>query len=239
MMALKLTNDRKTRAHKNQKNTFGLLPGNPSKGGSCPGATTGKGGCQHVADGKKNATCYVEPLMKAYTNVRKSLEHNTELVKNATEDELVELFYDMFAEFKRIETKRGRGDSLHFRHHWSGDMLNELYCRALKTAMLKFPEISFWTYTRSWFALPILSDVPNLTLYISADEVNLNQALKVYMDYTDNDNVSVAYMGEEKPEIKDLLMTACPVDNNKMALEEACQKCKLCLKGKPIFFKTK
>jgi hypothetical protein len=239
MMALKLTNDRKTRLHKTQKNTFGLLPGKPREGGTCPGATKGEGGCQYVAPGKKNATCYVVGLMKAYTNVRNSLQHNTDLVKKATEAELVELFSDMFAEFKRIEVKRGNGDNLYFRHHWSGDMLNKKYCRALKTAMLRFPEINFWTYTRSWFALSILSDVPNLMLYISAEKDNLKHALKFYMDYEDNPNVAFAYMGEEKPDIKGMRMIPCPVDNQKMALEEACQKCKLCLKGKTIFFKTK
>jgi len=237
--ALKLTNDRKTRGHKSQKNAFGLSPGLPSQGGTCPGATTGSGGCQHIADGKKTATCYVEGLRKAYTTVAKALQHNTDLVMKATEEELTELFCNMFQEFKDIEVKRGKIENLWFRHHWSGDMPDEKYCRAIKAAMLKFPEINFWTYTRSWFALPILHDVPNLVIYVSADAVNLNKALKAYLDYENSSNVALCYMGEEPPKIAGIKFVACPVDNGKMALEEACHKCKLCLKGKVVFFKTK
>lgn len=237
--ALKLSNDRKTRGHDKQKNTFGISPGLPEHGGTCPGATTGSGGCQYKAPGKKIATCYVEGLQKAFPSVAKVLKHNTEIVKNATEEELVEIFCVMFQEFKDAETKRGKVKDLWFRHHWSGDMMDEKYCRAIKAAMLRFPEINFWTYTRSWFALPILHDVPNLVIYVSADNANLNKALKVYLDYKDNPNVALCYMGEETPKIDGMKFTACPVDNGKMALEEACHKCKLCLKGKVVFFKTK
>ena len=235
--ALKLTGDRKTRGHKNQKNTFGLAPGHPSKGGSCPGATTGPGGCQNVPEGKKNPTCYVEGLQKAYKGVSNALKYNTELVIESTEEELVQLFCDMFAEFERIETKRGIIKDLWFRHHWSGDMMDEKYCRALKKAMAEFPHINFWTYTRSWFAVPILCDVPNLVLYISADADNFNQAIKTYLNY-EHTNVALCYMGEEKPNLNQRIIP-CPVDSGKMKLEEACHKCKLCLKGKPVFFKTK
>jgi len=240
-LAIKLTNDRKTRGHKNQKNAFGLLPGSPDGGGSCPGATTGPGGCQEVLPGKKNATCYVENLMKVYKGVALSLKHNTDLVKAASEDELVELFCDMFTEFERIERKRGILDELWFRHHWSGDMVDEKYCRAIKTAMARFPEMNFWTYTRSWFAVPILKDVPNLVLYISADKDNMNAALKTYMTHEgEGSNVALCYMGREKADFgKKLKLVACPVDNGKMELDQACHKCKLCLKGKPIYFKTK
>jgi len=168
------------------------------------------------------------------------LELNTLLMKGASYEKKVELLKAMFGDFLRLELKRGKQpeDDLNFRIHWSGDCYDVEYTEALREAMLAYPQLSFWGYTRSFFAVPILADVPNLTWYISADAVNKKEAVELYEQW--KDKVSLCYMGEAVPaDLKQHKLIACPVDNGKMELANACHKCRLCLKGKNIFFKTK
>jgi hypothetical protein len=236
---IKPASDRKTQAYPSQLNTFGTLPGDPRKGGTCPGATTAAGGCQEIKKGRKLPTCYVEKLMSAYKGVRTSLQHNTDLLLNANYDEKITLFLNEFLRFYDTEIKRNKVDQYLYRIHWSGDIPDEEYAQALKQAIIQMPHVGFWGYTRSMFSIPILASIPNLTWYISVDDVNKEQAMATYMEYKHHSNIEIAYMAKEKPVLEETRLIACPVDTGKKELNMACQNCMLCMAGKPIWFKTR
>lgn len=247
--------DRKTRAYKNEKNTFGLLPG---PNGSCPCATTGEGGCWNKPVGHRLHTCYVDSTMNCYHGVKGVLRHNTKLLMGATQQTMFHLLHH---EFDRFNTKH---DSLintdmwrrnpAYRLHWSGDIFSLAYAQALRDAMSFFPHIKFWCYTRSLFAVPVLCDVPNLSLYISADPCNLKQAAVCYDQYKSRgNNLNIAYMagedtfvekakyatGIKSRRILGMKLTPCPADAGKMQVDGACNKCRMCINGqKSIWFAT-
>jgi hypothetical protein len=232
---LKLSSDRKVRFYKTQQNSFGTLPGPPATGGTCPGCTDGIGGCRYAA--KKRPTCYVSALIDIYSGVRKILTHNTALLKSASLEEKKLIFDTTFKTFKT--KKRNAEPNNNFRLHWSGDSVDTDTAYALGASIRDNPEINFWGYTRSFNCVPILFDICNLKLYLSLDAVNLKEGIGVYNKYrlinSIKSNISMCYMGEENR----LNLTPCPVDTGKLALEEGCSNCTLCLHGEPVWFKTK
>jgi hypothetical protein len=232
---LKPSGDRKVRAYKNQKNTFGLLPGPAA---TCPGATTSEGGCAHVPAGRKLSVCYAARLVNARPNVRAVLEHNTKLLTQASGYEQQALLQYEFERFLQADIKkRPKEKERYYRLHWSGDIFSKEYANALASAMLAFPEISFWNYTRSFEWLQPLREVPNCVTYLSLDKCNSAEGTLTYrgLGYPE-DNMSLCMMSPLEPRSN---YTACPQDSGKLELEGACHKCKLCLKGKPVWFKTK
>jgi len=241
--------DRKTRAYDNEFNTFGLMPG---PDGSCPCATTGEGGCWNKPVGHRVNTCYVDRLMRCWSNLKKLLAHNTKLLMSSTQQEM---FKHLTGEFDRyVDTNSDRQQHPAYRIHWSGDIFSLAYACALKDAMSFYPFIKFWCYTRSLFAIPVLCDVPNLSLYISADPCNLRQAVDCYMKYKDKANtLNIAYMSDihdfnqrlkyilkvRTKSILDMQLAACPVDAGKLAIDGGCNKCRMCIDGKKsVWFKT-
>ena len=246
---MKASNDRKTRARTTQQNTYGLLPGLGE--GTCPGCTSEEGGCAYIAKGRKLPVCYVNKLMTAYPSVKGILQHNTDLLKKATKDKMTQVLDEHFKTFYKKEIKYEKlkdGDKISawYRLHWAGDLFSEDYADALVTAMLRNPNMMFWTYTRTFEHVHKFSKVPNLTLYISADAANIDEALacheqnKASFCTSTTATLGFCYLSKVKPKsIDSFYLLDCPVDANKMALEQACHKCKLCLKGKPIWFKQK
>jgi len=137
-------------------NTFGLPSG---KSYSCPGATSV---CEKV--------CYAGKLEKIYKGVKDVLLNNWDLLRNADQLEMEALLFQMIDEFDKDCVKRN-AEKL-FRIHWDGDFFNETYAHAWKNVILAFPAIQFWVYTRSDFAVPILTGIENLSLYFSTDDDN-------------------------------------------------------------------
>ena len=229
---LKPSADRKVWAYKNHRNTFGLLPG-PE--GTCPGATVGPGGCRAIT-GSGRPDCYVYKIMRIYKGVRRVLEHNTRLLQAADRDTMVRL---LNAEFSRFEqTGKGRVADK-YRLHWSGDIFSPDYAWALKAAMARHPGVSFWTYTRSFDQVQVFDDLPNLQLYLSLDACNEQAGLEAYKACR-RPTLHLCYMGDGNPgELAGEDFLECPVDSGHMALEGACHKCRLCLRGYNIWFKTK
>jgi hypothetical protein len=232
---LKPTADRKTWAYRGQQNTFGLLPGSPETGGTCPGATYGCAGCQSTPNGRKTPLCYVEKIMRGRKAVANSLAFNTELFKQSMYTEKVLLLMREFNRFWKTEKRRQKTDELWYRLHWSGDIPDPEYAHALREAIEAHPFINFWCYTRSFFSVPILAGLKNLQLYISLDDENKDEGLEVYRKFSDYENVQVCWMSETCPDG----FRPCPVDVGRKDLENACQECKLCLTGKPVWFKTR
>jgi hypothetical protein len=254
-MMLKSTSDRKTRCRDSQRNTFGLFPG-PGVHGTCPGATVGDCGCCAVQPGRKLPTCYVFGIIAAYPATGPALLHNTTLIRHANHTEKVRLLSAEFERFRRIELKQP-DPSLFYRLHWSGDIFDHAYAKALAEAMCAFPDITFWNYTRSfdrgvWLA----AHTPNLVQYLSIDHVNFNKGINAYIHrppatearlqiayMSATNDYSLRYANARKryrswPE-NPVILTSCPVDERKMPLPGACHKCRKCLEGKAIWFKTR
>lgn len=234
---LKPTGDRKTRSRSSQLNTFGLKPG---KDGSCPLATEGEGGCCNIREGRRLPTCYVYRLMNCYKGIRKSLEHNTELLKKSDEQGMEDILKHEFHRFLKAEEKAEPGSPHNYRLHWSGDIFNLKYARALRKAMDAYPGVKFWCYTRSFFSVPMLAGLSNLTLYLSIDRVNAEKGFKAYEENKKSGNVFFSYLSPEDPVIlRKHGYLPCPVDSGSMDLEGACHRCGLCIKGCNIWFKER
>lgn len=253
-ICLKPSCDSKVRFRKTQKNTFGLLPGIT---GTCPKATVGPGGCSHIAKGRKIPTCYVFRLMSCYKGVKPVLSHNTHLIKTADHKTKVQLLKKEFQRFKTAELKQ-KEPKLHYRIHWSGDVYDMNYAKALSEAMNAFPDIEFWNYTRTFDVATYLADnTPNLVQYLSLDPVNFEEGLQVFLDWMKSDpphsNLTICYMNktddfnerleslkEKHPEWSNYSprLMGCPVDEGIIPIEGGCGVCRMCLIGRPVWFKT-
>ena len=229
---LKPTCDRKTKFHNSQRNTFGLYPG-PKGLGTCPHATVGCGGCYEIKDGRKLPTCYVFRTMSAYKATAGVLEHNSKQIMTDSDTQL-ELLDAEFTRFEKAEKQR-EDPQLYYRLHWSGDIVDLDYACTLGEAIGRHPDITFWGYTRSLFAVPPLMDLPNLNLYISLDKVNFEAGIKWYRRYkSPKRRLSIALMADEEfyTEVKKktrMKFVPCPVDRGKMPTEFACSKCRACI----------
>ncbi len=201
-------------------NTFGLPSG---KAYSCPGATSV---CEKI--------CYAGKLEKVYKGVKNVLLNNWDLLRNADQLEMEALLYQMIDEFDKDCVKRN-ADKL-FRIHWDGDFFNETYTHAWKNVILAFPGIQFWVYTRSAFAVPILSNVDNLSLYFSTDDDNWQLASDLKRD----NGVKLAYLANNFAMGKERMLTIvnkaaipCPENAKKLPLisdkGSACVTCGQCV----------
>ena len=201
-------------------NTFGLPSG---KAYSCPGATSV---CEKI--------CYAGKLEKVYKGVKDVLLNNWEQLRNADQLEMEALLYQMIDEFDKDCVKRN-AEKL-FRIHWDGDFFNETYTYAWRNVIKAFPAIQFWVYTRSDFAVPILSDVDNLSLYFSTDDDNWQLASELKK----TNGVKLAYlannfaMGKERM-LKISVKSAIPCPENAKKLPlisdkgSACVTCGQCV----------
>jgi hypothetical protein len=241
---IKPTCDRKTRFYDSQQNTFGLMPG---RLGSCPGCTIGRGGCCEILPGRKTPTCYVNKTLSYSKAAKNVLQANTDLLKGSTEDQMFGILCAEFSRFALKETKRPSPSpwSKYYRLHWSGDIFSVTYAKALKRAMTVYPEIQFWNYTRSFFALKHLVGVPNLMQYLSLDAVNFDKGMEAYTRWCGEfgGRLSVCLMGTadlaEKLKVALPQTQDCPADVGLLPIDGACRQCQKCLRGIPIWFKTK
>lgn len=262
---IKPTCNRKTRAYKTQENTYGLLPGKTlwknEVMGTCPGATTGVGGCCHIKDGKKTPECYVYSTISAYPGVYPVLRDNTRLLQeagDAVQEELTKEF-TRFSENEHKRKEQNKPYSFNYRLHWSGDIFSEEYAKALRRAILAFPYINFWCYTRNMAAVPILNGIPNLNLYISLDPQNFDEGMLTYVENKDESpNLRLCYMSPvndfktrleafspkfigqnilrkflgSKPKSEKLIqfpVAICPADSGTAESEGCCHRCKMCI----------
>jgi len=204
-------------------NTFGLPAG---KNFSCPGATNV---CESV--------CYAGKLEKLFKGVKTNLLHNWELLKDADHDTMEALLMDMIADFKKDCEKKDAPKL--FRIHWDGDFFKDDYTFAWKHVILNNPDIQFWVYTRVASAAIMLKDIPNLSLYYSADADNIKEAVKLKQDYS----ISMAYLAKDfavgQSTLKEMIGKVgakCP--ENKKAIPlistkgSACVSCSLCVYNK-------
>lgn len=201
-------------------NTFGLPSG---KAYSCPGATSV---CEKV--------CYAGKLEKVYKGVKNVLLNNWDLLRNADQLEMEALLYQMIDEFDKDCEKRNAQKL--FRIHWDGDFFSPAYTVAWKNVIKAWPSIQFWVYTRSDFAIPILSDVDNLALYFSTDDDNWQLASQLKQE----NGVKLAYLANNFAMGKERMLSItvksaipCPENAKKLPLisdkGSACVTCGQCV----------
>jgi hypothetical protein len=240
MSGLILSKNSKTSYTPNHNNTFGLSYGLPENGGTCPGATTGNGGCCAIRDGKKRQTCYVAKITAIYKNVGNVLLSNTALLSGKTVEEMKNICRETIRNF----IDKNNGQNLYFRLHWSGDFFSEDYIIAWASVMKEFPQVRFWVYTRSYSHIDIapLVDVKNLSLYLSIDPINYAAGLKIFEKYKDvMPSLGLAWLGNDPPKDLPYKFIKCPetsgiVKNTKEA--GACSKCRLCVDNYKIRIKN-
>lgn len=233
MTSLKRSSDRKVTnavtASGNAKgfNSFGLPSGIAF---SCPGATSF---CEKI--------CYAGKLEKVYKGVRNVLMHNWDLLNGATYTHMVNLLSAMIAEFVDETDKqiaKGVNASYDFRIHWDGDFFSAEYAMAWSSVIKAYPDVNFWVYTRSFFAVPILAGIPNLSLYLSADKDNMAEAIKCAEE---NPGVFLATVADTfamaKADIPVQRKTyPCPENKKSIPLisekGSACIRCGICPNGR-------
>jgi hypothetical protein len=225
MPKLKRSHDRKVtiKATPNAKrsaiaNTFGLPSG---KQYSCPYATSI---CEKI--------CYAGKLEKMYTSVREVLLHNWNALCDADRYDMWAMLDTMILDFKsECDTT---GVEKLFRIHWDGDFFNTDYTWAWKVVIENHPDIQFWVYTRNPDAARALRDIPNLSLYYSADAENHEYA---------PEGVKVAYLADTFADAKRVMLSmtgkpgaSCPEQLKRIPLISekggACAVCRLCIDGK-------
>ena len=201
-------------------NTFGLPSG---KAYSCPMATSV---CETI--------CYAGKLEKVFKGVRATLLHNWELLKDADYLTMYTLIHEMITDFTKDCEKRG-ADKL-FRIHWDGDFFSEEYAEAWRDVICDFPDVQFWAYTRSSFAVPILKDIPKLGFYFSTDEANKELATELKSEH----GVKLAYLAKtfevgknDFKAIQEKAAVPCPENNKKLPMisqkGSACVTCSQCV----------
>lgn len=225
---LKLTDNRKTSFKKNHMNTFGLMYGLPQDGGTCPGATTGKGGCLDVRDGHKRQTCYMAKVTAIYKAVGNVLQANTDALKGKSVEEMEKVCSDTMDAF----IKKSKNVDLFFRLHYSGDFFSKDYAQAWANVIRKYPQVRFWVYTRSHDVIDPLLGIDNLTLFLSCDPSNFDKVKPIYEALKDKyPNLGMAFMGNDAPDAKENRWVKCPEISGKVTNEDsgACSKCRLCV----------
>lgn len=220
-------------------NSFGLPSGTAF---SCPGATSF---CERI--------CYAGKLEKIYKGVKNVIVSNYETLLYADYldgiDGMTYYLSRMVKDF--IVDSEKRNASLDFRIHWDGDFFSRDYAMAWAEVIRYFPEVRFWVYTRSFtsecFVIDILAGIDNLTVYLSADPVNIDLANKVAADYS---GVFIATVADTFAEAKETIIDSarksynCPENGKRIPListkGSACISCGVCVKGRgDVLFSVK
>ena len=217
-------------------NAFGLPAGNNF---SCPGASSF---CEKI--------CYANKLEKIYSGVRNVLIHNfQELVYADYLDGIsgmTLLIREMLNEFRAECDKRDAVKA--FRIHWDGDFFSTEYAIAWHDAIKSNPDIQFWVYTRSFTpqlnVVPILAGIPNLTVYLSADPINITRAREVADTYGVNIATVADTFAEASETVTGRKAYKCPENRKSIPLinekGSACIRCGICVEGRgDVLFSVK
>ena len=230
---LKPSRDRKTAVHISVPNAFGIPAGI-----SCPGATNF---CSRVCYAKKQERM---PYLKS---LRTLLTDNYNALKDASSDEMYLMLDTLIEQF--VTQSNRRSIDKKFRIHWDGDFFSYEYAVAWARVIHKYPDVIFWAYTRSFDYVPALKGLDNLTLYLSVDENNKQQAIKCYRN---NPWVKIAALADTFEQATGIMKlfdnrpgAKCPEQTGQLELidenkQGACIRCDICVKGKAnVRFATK
>ena len=202
-------------------NSFGLPS---STNYSCPGATSF---CEKI--------CYAGKIEKMYTAVKGILVNNWNALQGKSVEDMTVLLSDMISDFvketDRINAK-GNVASYDFRIHWDGDFFSRDYAMAWSIVIQRYSTVRFWAYTRTLDVVEILAGIPNLSLYISTDPINRDEANAVSERY----GVTVASLADTFVEAREAMPKGkaydCPENGKRMPLitptGSACITCGIC-----------
>jgi hypothetical protein len=171
-------------------------------------------------------------LEKMYPSVREVLLHNWNALKDASRIDMAVMLDTMVNAFK-YECEEKQVEKL-FRIHWDGDFFSDDYIQAWYLVITQHPDVHFWVYTRNPDAAEALRDIPNLSLYFSADAENKKLAPT---------GVKVAYLADTFADAKQVMLdmtgkpgASCPEQLKRIPLISekggACAVCRLCVDGK-------
>lgn len=203
--------------------------------------------------------CYAISIERAYTSTRRLVTHNFDLLKACGSNvaKIEHLLDGMIEDYRSKVTKvesqkaksrwfKGRPRRVSvpkwFRIHWDGEFYSKPYAIAWARVIRKNPDISFWAYTRAFSVVESLADLANLTLYLSVDEFNFEEAkatlernpwVKLAFSATTWDETEILaakFDGERKG-------PRCPALTHKLAMVSdkgvgACIDCKMCVFGR-------
>ena len=211
--------------------------GLPENGGTCPGATTGKGGCLDVRDGLRRQTCYMAKIVAIYKAVGNVLAKNTDMLQGKSVDEMTAVCTATVEAF----IKKNKNTNLFFRLHYSGDFFSKEYVQAWARVVKKFPQVQFWVYTRSHDLIEPILGLDNITVFLSCDPSNFVEVKKIYEKYKEkHSNLGMAFMGNDAPNQEENRWVKCPEITGKVKNDDkgACSKCRLCVNNYKIRVKN-
>jgi hypothetical protein len=180
---------------------------------SCPGATKE---CKKV--------CYAAKIERVYKNAAKAYEINM----NAINDK--NFIVSLAEEITKLVTKKKNAPTT-FRWHVSGDIKDIKYLNSMQQVMTKFPEVTFYAYTRNWSLpnwgphLDSIKKLSNFTLFASVDDEHINNGILPGNEWR------IAYFGSKTQQEIAMLTNkktiTCPnqVNKTKTILCDTCQYC--------------
>ncbi|MBR50686.1 MAG: hypothetical protein CMA83_03850 [Euryarchaeota archaeon] len=214
------------------KNSFGL----PAIK-SCYGSTEW---CEEI--------CYALALQKAWKTVDNFLAGNWQAVEpHLTDaDALTDLLAPLVEEVIRQYVKREiPPEEWVFRWFWNGDLPTEQFATAIRRIAVRYPEVQFWMYTRSFSFVHRLKGPDNLAVYLSIDPDNVKAAVKTERKHP---WVHLAFCADTWEDTEELAAAfphrrkgpKCPELTGKVPLvvwgedrlgRGACVECGMCIKG--------
>lgn len=206
-------------------NAFGLLAGSAN---SCPGATAQ---CETV--------CYAGALETQYKNVLSRMRGNLDMLQGKSVWEMASMLAVMVNGF--VVKSNRQGAPLLFRIHWDGDFFSRDYALAWRYVVMAYPEVTFWVYTRSFRepvnVLDLITGLDNLTVYLSADSDNVEDAREMQKRFP---SVHLAILARTFNDAKGMTngnkAYRCPEIDRRIPLitekGSACARCGVCVFGR-------
>lgn len=183
------------------------LPAGPEF--ACPGATEACVGC--YAQKGRHFFSNVQKLMAANWNFMQKYEAANDPVGCALE-------------LCKVMPKSGM-----FRIHESGDFHSQFAVNVWGLVAQANPNIDFYAYTRSFdFNYEPFVDNTNVVLWASTDDYNY-KAARDFVKRFPKGKVKFAFGPWEHGKDIPANSFICPVTNGKLAVDGACDKCKLCV----------
>lgn len=120
--------------------------------------------------------CYVHGLEKHAPAVHKAYRRNSASIRLALTQDWKPVVR-AFADWINANCKE-------FRWHVSGDIFSQEYARFIAEVCYCAQGVQFWTYTRSFWWLSTLAEIPNLVVNLSADQDNYKRAVEAAEYYS-------------------------------------------------------
>lgn len=206
-------------------NTMGVANGNAF---SCVGATEY---CESI--------CYAGKLENLFKGVGAQMLSNYNMLKDASYEDMLYMLEPLIAKFV-VESRKHNAEMI-YRIHWDGDFFNADYIDAWVAIIREYSMVQFWVYTRNDTAAIILAnnELPNLSLYFSADPDNEDIARWLFWEFGIRPAAVAETFAESQAMVKRItgkVGAKCPEQTKQIPLiseaGSACSVCRLCVDNK-------